>query len=692
VPVTGALGAILACENGPSLSNPGLPLVDHSGFGEVGQGVFLKTYSANALTGAPSASAYLEIFDRFMQAPPPGTLKAFKGDPRLYQEWAEAHNVFSINYGITKGLVNGNQELANASNWLELGSTNPVRTSVHRRLLQTIGLSGIDGQTVQFVGYYPEVSQTKQSNIIRQVLVVRFENEQFVVKVQSASQAVKEIGSLMQMQLEDPSIQVASTTTFKFNKNPANKLTFTLSDLIVGPNSDLATGRPAMTVNEALNQGIVLSDAQKSQLLSRYRVTLVRLLDPDKPIKFLADGLANGDNMVFNSNLDIVTVDGHSFPNLTHVTNDNGTMKASNRDIDNQVEMIRQFLRRAGIGEDLIKGVDLEVMNKNADKIAVRVEPGKVGAMNVLDDAGNVVHGVSLQNDLDAPIVVPQRMSMSTWTKVAWGINIAGGTMIVLLLTKEFLEKVISTDRYLEADVANILDPHNRVDLPEDAYENMYNNEHIYGSNLRAHKTFSVNLETMRTMIERHRWWKDITASSQPETQKSRLQLRLLDDNLAADSLDAWVELDADQNGRSQLVLSSKTPVITEGEEGGDGQKTLVLVADEHREVIDSQELKEISQGRLDSAVDAINAEFRLLPAGEKINIINYLRTLKEEGYIDFYSLTANGYIAYGKQTGDSFEVRYLGIDDTASQYQYTDGLNYRYLQKAVSIKELVQL
>lgn len=611
----------------------------------------------------------------------------FGGQNEFYFEWLARQDVSNVTEVVANMLANGDPDFTTPDKWLQLFSS---KSNIeHQRLMQVIGEQGI-GKDITMSGYFPDVSQRSSSNILKQVLVVRFENKQYVIKIHNSDEAINEMGALVKLQQKNPKIRVSDVTSFKLNKQPTNRLAFTISTL-----SEQPDGFPAPTLLDVFNDGQQLNLVQQQQLKEIYQTSLINITDPSDIIKFHADTMQPY-NIVIDTDGNLVVVDAFSFPRRVQILNSDQTIRTSNQAINSSLLKMKDVMRRAGIPDEEVFVIEQNILNAMNADLSLEVRPLAQATINVVDEATGQVHLVNATNNMDKSILLPQRIPLGVWEKIFVGINIATAVLAGLSIGVEIAQRLVSTDDLYEAQMMAAIDTgdstgnHARRNLPYEVYEQIADGTQSHEQYFRGHITFKKNIGDLEAQIIKHHWLRSMREGLNLPQGSSALQVRLQHSSGLTENTELYEDFDSDLIGNNRLIISTKSPLISKN----NNKLSLTLVAKSYEKLSIDPQFREYLQSTFDNLDQILSDEINFYwGKGEKWHVLDKLKDLNEAGYISFWTITDEGYIIYGMQTGDNIEMRYLSYEDqSAPMYKGSTDNKLHYLNRALKISELAEL
>lgn len=609
--------------------------------------------------------------------------------PQMYHDWISTTRVDNVTQSIFRDFLNpgGTNDFLYPENWTAItrvGGANSI--DEHWQLLNAIGQEGLDGQSVHMKGYYADIQQPLKSNILRQVFVIERNGKPYVVKILPAVEARNEMGALSLLQGSNPDldIKVPNSTTFQLTKTPLSKMSITVSDAVIGPD-----GLPAPTLDDLMTTGKV-NENHRQQLLRLYQAFIRNIANEGQPRKLGADLFKPGNLVVDPVTDNIVVVDAFSLNRPSLSVLENNQIKTTNKDLNAHITSVRRMLMQLGLSQEQLvvtEGATMSQMRAAYQSTATEILPGAAQAVSIIADDGAVVSVDVVTNNLEKPIVTPTRMPL--WAKATlWGT----GVLATYGITKELHDKLWSGDNFYEAIQLPASDT-NRRGLDIDNYMEISDGKESDKPYHLGHTTFGFDLENAQTKVHETEWLTALKEGLGITPRSNTLQVRMSEVPPSSfPETGLSLGLEDSEYGSPILTLEMASPVVVMNE-----NQELAFVQVHNSRVIDVRipELKSIEtkQTELDIFEDTVNFQVNYgYPSGEKWKILDDLQRAFDDGIIDFFTTTDEGYIMYGQRQDKQIIMRYLAYEDiTSRSYVDTEGKLHN-LNRALTILDLVNL
>jgi len=581
-------------------------------------------------------------------------------DPRLYLDWVTRSKAVQVNGTIDDWLLRGDSTTIDINSWSLVRSIGESPNE-HTLVLKTIAEQGVGGD-VKFIGYYQDIWQIPKSNILRRAMVVEFQGKQYMVKLQHLNSALEEADSLSALNKTNPKIIISPTSTFKLNKISTNRLTFSISDMVVS-----ADGSPAQTLEAFISQGGFLTPLQREEMKAIYQANIKILMSSDS-LKVGADSLQPR-NIVFNQNGNLVVIDALSSRKTgLQIALKDGLVVSTDAEMNKQIILMRNILNRVGLTKAEIVKIESTTFTANQATASDLVKPGQQTLLTVVEENGTETI-VPIANQADDAVFVPKTMVRSSFETFSLWLNRAAAAALGLVIGRNIATKVISTDPKIETILQPNADLHNRRQLDADLYIQMLNGpSNQFGDYLDAHTTNAINVDDLRTLVLRHRKINSMRAGLNLPQDNNRLRFRMvLSDSMSLEESDLW----ADVNDLGLIELHSKTLNIEEN----NGTLSAALLPNmtllQNGET--DQNIIRLQRDQFDS-LDLILANDLLIP--RRFEVLNTLNRLQENEKIDFWAVTSNNRIIYGKLIANNLEIRFLAEEDLTMPKYKVESIN----------------
>lgn len=583
-------------------------------------------------------------------------------DVRSFLDWVSRSKANQVNQTIDSWLLKGDPSTIGIDKWSVIRSLGSS-SDEHALVLETIAEQGIGGN-VKLIGYYQDIWQIPKSNILRRAMVVEFQGKQYMVKMQHLSPALEEVDSLFTLNQTNPNISVTPTTAFKLNKSSINRLTISVSDMVVATD-----GSPAQTLENLIASGGNLTAPQMEEMMAIYQANIKILMSGDS-LKVGADSLQPR-NIVINQNGNLVVIDALSSKKTgLQITLRDGLIVSTDSDINKQIIAMRNILKSVGFSDDQIAELETSVFSANQLGASDFVQPGQRTLLTVIEEDGTQM-SIPIENQSESAVIVPKVISQSSFETFSLWFNRATAVLLGLVIGNDIATKVISTDPNIEAVLQPEIDSHNRRKIDFDLYYKLADGPtNQYGNNVEAQWTHSVDVNTLKTQVLRHRKVNSMRAGLNLPQDDNRLKFRVVrSDLLSYDGIDLW----ADVNDAGFIELNSKILDIQQK----NGTFSLSLIPDVT--ILPNSETDpnaiQLQKDQFDQ-LDFFLINDLKIPG--RFQTINTLNRLKEDGNIDFWTITDSKRIIYGKLIGNNLEIRLLAEEDPLLPKYHVETMNYQ--------------
>jgi len=589
-------------------------------------------------------------------------------DSRMYQIWVEKTRLNQVTGNVLSWMRQGSVEGRAPGAWQPILDT--AGNSVENQLLiDHISNYGITGDA-KILGYY-NLNQSRNSNIIRLGIVVEYNGTQYVLKIQPYDAALREISSINVLKRMNPDIKTADITVFKLNTSPKSKLSITVSKAI----TNLEGNQIAPNIKNIIDTGQTLNEIQLGQIKQIYQAMIRSYFDTDANSKLGADVL-NAENIVVNSNGDLVVIDG--FSQSSSLSSSQATRIVDGKIVVTDVDPMqhlsdaRDILKGLGISKDEILRLEGEVIDKTGWQ---KLQPGTSLEVNVNDPVAGEVRALGkITNDTEGAIVLPKNVPLPLWVKI-FGVALDVG---FAAWVADNVYKFMTPFADIEYTIQTPADDFARRGMSEEEYINLISGplNEPSKSILLAHSLNSIPISSVQSDVDNFATIQNFrvatflpTYKSMPEQIYAR-QLSMTHPGEyfvpKSNRLLAWID---PAGWANQFSVFFKQLAISDGEDGLTNVYSIprrVFFEDIASRDIATQRSKAINfDGYISNMVRGV------LDGGIKsTELFDVIDAAVENGEIDFCTATEDGRIAFGYLTSEAIEIRYLATRDYSLGYE----------------------
>lgn len=571
-----------------------------------------------------------------------------------------------------------NQATGNILFWMKQGSAEGRAPGAWQPILDTAGNSaqnqllidhisnyGITGDA-KILGYF-DLNQTRNSNIMRQAIVVEYKGTQYVLKIQPYEAALREISSIQGLKKIDPNIKIADITVFKLNTSPRSRLSVTVSRAIT--NSD--DNKIAPNIQNIIDTGLKLNKIQLGQIKRIYQAMIKSYLGGD--VNKLGADVLKPENIVVNGQGDLVVIDGSSQSSSQSSSQAarvvDGKIIITDVDPMQHLSEARDILRKLDISYKEIMKLDGEAIDSAGWQ---KLQPGTSSRIIINDPVAKQVGKIT--NDTESVIAVPKNIPLPLWVRIFGGVLDVGFAAWVA----DNIYKYMTPYADIEYTIQTPADDYARRGMGENDFISLVSGplKEPYASILLAHSLNSIPILSVLSDVNNFATIQNFRLASFLPVYKSMPE-QIYSRQLAmthpgeffspnSNRLLAWID---PAGWANQFSVFFKQLAISDDVNGLASAYTIprrVFFEDIGSRDIQTQRSKAINfDGYISEMVS------RVLDGSIKsVELSNAINAAIENGEIDFCTPTEDGRIAFGYLTSEAIEIRYLSAQDYSLGYQ----------------------